>query len=91
MVRRQDGTVAYGPIWDWSTERVWDYVAARDLPVNPVYSRLRELGAPETSLRVSTVLRTTGLEQGRVTWLRRGWPDLFDELAARLPRLRELV
>lgn len=91
MVRRQDGTVAYGPIWDWSTEQVWDYIAARALPVNPVYARLRELGAPETSLRVSTVLSTTGLEQGRVTWLRRGWPDLFEELAARLPRLRELV
>lgn len=91
LVRRQDGTVAYGPIWDWSTEQVWDYIAARDLPVNPVYERLRSLGAPPEALRVSTLLSDTGLQHGRITWLRRGWPDLFEELAAQLPRLREFV
>jgi phosphoadenosine phosphosulfate reductase len=31
------------------------------------------------------------LEEGRVTWLRRGWPELFEDLAHALPRLREFV
>lgn len=91
VVRRNDATIAYGPVWDWSTDQVWDYIAARDLPTNPVYDKLRDLGAPEVSLRVSTLLSTTGLQHGRITWLRRGWPDLFDALAAQLPRLREFV
>lgn len=33
----------------------------------------------------------TRLEEGRITWLRRGWPALFEELATVLPRLREYV
>ena len=45
----------------------------------------------EEALRVSAMIDGNGLELGRVTWLRRGWPDLFEELAQMLPRLREFV
>lgn len=31
------------------------------------------------------------LEEGWVTWLRRDWPALFEELAVVLPRIREFV
>jgi phosphoadenosine phosphosulfate reductase len=91
LIRRADGTVAYGPIWDWTTQDVWAYIARRRLPANPVYAKLRRLGAPEHFLRVSHMLDGGRLEEGRVTWLRRGWPDLFDELACILPRIREYV
>jgi phosphoadenosine phosphosulfate reductase len=91
LVRRVDGTVALGPIWDWKTDQVWAYLARHQLPVNPVYDKLRLLGAPEHFLRVSHMLDGSRLEEGRVTWLRRGWPDLFEELATHLPRLREFV
>lgn len=91
VIHRKDGTVAYGPIWDWSTEQVWEHIARGRLPVNPVYARLREIGAPEEFLRVSHVIDGGRLNTGRATWLRRGWPGLFDELAAVLPRLREFV
>ncbi|MGF0118738.1 phosphoadenosine phosphosulfate reductase family protein [Promicromonospora sp. Marseille-Q5078] len=90
-IARNDGTVAYGPAWDWSTEEVWTYIARRHLPVNPVYAKLRRLGAPEHALRVSTMLDGSHLTEGRITWLRRGWPALFEELATVLPRLREYV
>jgi phosphoadenosine phosphosulfate reductase len=70
---------------------VWGYIARHSLPVNPVYAKLRLLGAPEQALRVSAMIDANGLEMGRVTWLRRGWPDLFAELAQVLPRLREFV
>lgn len=57
----------------------------------PVYEKPRRLGAAEECLRVTAMIDANGLERGRVTWLRRGWPDLFDELARILPRLREFV
>lgn len=91
VVRRQDGTVVFGPVWDWKTEEVWAHIARHHLPLNPVYKKLRRLGAPEHSLRISHMIDGNHLERGRITWLRRGWPDLFDQLAQLLPRLRENV
>jgi len=91
LISRVDTTVALGPVWDWKTTEIWGHIARHHLPVNPVYAKLRALGAPEHFLRVSTALDANRLEEGRVTWLRRGWPTLFDELATVLPRLREYV
>lgn len=91
LVRRVDGSVAFGPIWDWKTHEVWAYLARHQLPVNPIYTKLRRLGAPEHFLRVSHMLDGSRLEEGRATWLRRGWPDIFEDLARVLPRLREFV
>jgi phosphoadenosine phosphosulfate reductase len=90
-IARRDGTVVYGPVWDWHTPEIWGHIARHRLPVNPVYARLRALGVPEPLQRVSTMIDGQLLEQGRITWLRRGWPTLFDELASILPRLREFV
>lgn len=90
-IARVDNTVAYGPVWDWRTDEIWGHIARRRLPVNPVYDKLRRLGAPEHFLRVSAMLDGTRLEEGRVTWLRRGWPAIFEELATVLPRIREFV
>lgn len=42
-------------------------------------------------VRKRVVLDGSRLEHGRVTWLRRGWPDLFEDLAQLLPRIREFV
>ncbi len=91
VVRRNAATTAYGPLWDWATTDVWAYIARHQLPTNPVYDKLRRLGAPEHALRVSHMVDGNLLEYGRITWLRRGWPELFDDLAAALPRLREFV
>jgi len=90
-ITRVDGTVAFGPVWDWKTSEIWGHISRRGLPVNPVYAKLRALGAPEDFLRVSTMVEAGRLEEGRITWLRRGWPGLFEELAHILPRLREYV
>ena len=91
VVRRADGTVAYSPVWRFSDTEVWGYIRRHGLPVNPVYDKLRRLGAPERALRVSPMVDGNALELGRITWLRRGWPGLFEELAQVLPRLREYV
>jgi phosphoadenosine phosphosulfate reductase len=91
VIARRDGTTAFGPVWDWKTAEIWGYIARHRLPINPVYEKLRRLGAPEHFLRVSHMIDASRLEEGRITWLRRGWPALFEELATLLPRLREFV
>lgn len=91
IVNRVDGTVAYSPIWDWTDEEVWSYTARHHVPLNPIYDKLRSLGVGERGLRVAHVVDANAIERGRVTWLRRGWPALFNELAERLPRLHDLV
>lgn len=61
-----------------------------DLPLNPVYDRLRRLVAPRQAWRVdAAVSGARGLDQGRIEWLRRGWPDLYRRLEQALPRLKE--
>ena len=80
-----------GTIQDWPTREVWAHIAREQLPLNPVYGILRRIGAPEDALRISHLIDGGRLENGRLTWLRRGWPDLFDELATLLPRIREFV
>lgn len=91
VVRRTDTTIAYGPIWDWTTDDVANYVARHQIPLNPVYAKLHTLGAPASAMRVSHILDASKLEEGRATWLRAGWPSLFEDLATLLPRLREHV
>ena len=87
VIRRLDGTTAYGPIWDWTSEQVWQHLAAGEIPINPVYDKLRRMGAPPRALRVSHIIDGSRLEHGSAVWLRAGWPDLFDELVQRLPLL----
>lgn len=89
VVSRVDGTTAYNPIWDWSTARVWEHLAAHAIPANPLYAKLASLGAPEHATRVSHVIDGNGVETGRIVWLRRGWPDLFTQLRRSLPRIAE--
>lgn len=91
VITRRDATVAYGPIWDFHDTEVWGYTARHGLPVNAAYAKLAALGAPEHFLRVSHAIDATRLEAGRATWLRRGWPALFEQIAEQLPRLREYV
>src|SRR5690606_3615913 len=88
-IARVDGTVALGPVWDWTTEEIWGYITRHGLPLNPVYDKLRRLGAPEHAQRVSAMVDANQLTEGRFTWLARGWPGLFAELCLALPRLRE--
>lgn len=86
---RADGTTVYGPIWNWPDRDVWSYIAAHQLPLNPVYAKLRSLGVPDHFLRISQMIDGGRLEEGRAVWLKRGWPHLYEELRALLPRLHE--
>lgn len=89
VVHRIDGTVTYGPIWDWQPSRVFEYLAGRGIPLNPLYDKLAKLGVPAQQIRVDSIIDASKLSNGHIAWLQLGWPDLFDRLAIALPRLRE--
>lgn len=89
IVRRVDGTVTLGPIWDWQRAKVFEYLAGRGIPANPLYQKLEALGVPEYMIRVDSILDAAKLSNGHVSWIQKGWPDLFDGLRVALPRLPE--
>ncbi|EUA36833.1 phosphoadenosine phosphosulfate reductase family protein [Mycobacterium avium subsp. avium 2285 (R)] len=91
VVRRADGSVTYGPIWDWQRSHVFEYLAGRGIEPNPLYRKLAELGVPEDQIRVDSIIDASKLSNGHIAWLQAGWPDLFDQLVTALPRLREWV
>lgn len=91
VVRRGDGTVTYGTIWDWQRSGVFEYLGGRGIEPNPLYRRFAELGVPENQIRVDSIIDASKLCNGHIAWLQKGWPDLFDQLAMALPRLREFV
>lgn len=86
---RADGTITCSPIWHWRDLDVTGYLAAHDIALNPAYERLRAAGASGKDLRVGLALDGNNLNFGRVVWLRRCYPDLYRQIEARLPRLRE--
>lgn len=91
VVRRVDGTVTYGPIWDWQTSQVFDYLAGRGIEPNPLYRKLAGLGVPAQQIRVDSIIDASKLSNGHIAWFQKGWPDLFDRVVIALPRLREWV
>jgi phosphoadenosine phosphosulfate reductase len=86
---RSDGSQVLAPCWSWSSLDIRGYLAARELPDNPVYGRLAALGVPERAQRVGVVVDGNNPEHGRFAYLKAGWPDMWTELVAALPRLAE--
>ncbi|WP_213578549.1 phosphoadenosine phosphosulfate reductase family protein [Rhodococcus sp. USK13] len=91
IITRTDGTIAYGPIWNWTTQDVWAHISRNQLPVNPVYDVLTRIGVPPAQHRLSHLIDGAHLDRGRLTWLRRGWPQLYEQLADALPRIRHMT
>lgn len=89
LIHRGNGTVTYGPIWDWQRAHVFKYLAGRGITPNPLYRKLADLGVPEHQIRVDSIIDASQLPNGHIAWLQKGWPDLFDRLASALPRLHE--
>jgi phosphoadenosine phosphosulfate reductase len=86
---RTDETTTFSPVWNWTTNQTWGHIARYEIPVNPVYEKLRRLGAPKHAQRVSSLLDAGHLELGRMVWLKRGWPELYQVLVDALPRAAE--
>lgn len=72
------------PLADWTTRDVWAYILSRALAYNPVYDRLAALGIPPDRQRVGPLVIDKG-----IAVIKRGWPELFNRLAARYPQVRQ--
>lgn len=86
---RKDGSHVYAPLWSWSDTHVKAVLEYYGFKPNPVYEKLAFLGAPEKAQRVGLVVDGNNPNHGRYTYLRNGWPDLWNELVKVLPRLNE--
>ena len=91
IIRRGDGTTTFGPIWNWTHTAVLDYLAAHDIPLNPVYATLKHLGLPAEHARVDAIIDPTHLRDGQIARLQYGWPTLYDRLVTALPRLTDFA
>ncbi len=80
---KRDGLWACQPIWDWRYDDVWAYIVQRNLPYCGVYDRMWDM--PEEDQRLSYWAGETKRRWGRYAWLRRNYPALFNQLAARIP------
>ena len=90
-ITRKNGTTAYSPVWDWTTDDVLNHAARHHLPLNPIYRKLAELGAPANTHRVTQILTGSHLTYGRASWLKQGWPAIYNALASVLPRLTDFA
>jgi len=86
-----DRTVAFSQVWDWTADDIFSHLGRHTVPINPVYNKLRELGAPAFLQRVSPIIDANSLGYGRVVWLRHGWPDLYEQPQAVLRRMGEFI
>jgi len=86
---QRDGLWACQPIWDWSYDGVWAYIVVNNLPYCRVYDRMWDM--PEEDQRLSYWAGETKRRWGRYAWLKRNYPELFNELAARIPEVRSYV
>lgn len=66
------------PLAAWGVDDIWAYIVSRDLPYNPVYDRLGALGMGRERQRVNSIVSAAGFPLGSISWLRMGWPDLFN-------------
>lgn len=86
MIR--SGTVREGiefwfPLQDWSTEQVFDYLRAHDLPVNPVYETM------DTTPECMTC--SAWWDDNRAQYLKRNYPKQHAQYQSRLARIRVAV
>lgn len=58
------------PIWDWSTDDVWTYLVRHNIPWLSIYDHL----GPEAR---NGLIGKNGLREGRMTYLRRYYPEAF--------------
>ena len=86
---KRDGLWACQPIWDWSYNDVWAYLVTNEIAYCRVYDRMWDM--PEEDQRLSYWAGETKRRWGRYAWLKRNYPQLFNQLAARIPEVRSYV
>lgn len=73
------------PVLDWSYKDVWAYIFSNGLDYNKAYDKMWEM--PIEDQRISYCFGETKKTHGRWAWLRRHYPDLYNQFVARFPEV----
>lgn len=79
------------PLAWWTVDDVWAYLLSRDVPYNAAYDVLERIGVPLEAQRIGPFAVARALGYGQLAILKRGWPDLYNQFAARYPEARNDV
>jgi 3'-phosphoadenosine 5'-phosphosulfate sulfotransferase (PAPS reductase)/FAD synthetase len=79
------------PISHWSVLDVWGYLLSNDLDYNRAYDVMDRAGIPLEKQRIGPLAVEKALGYGQLAILKRCWPELFNEYAARHPEARSYV
>jgi len=76
------------PLARWNGKDIWAYIVSANLPYNELYDM-----APEGRelARNGAMFGTRSMRYGRLVFLKRMYPDLFNEFAAEFPEVRAYI
>lgn len=86
---KRDGLWGCQPIHDWTYNDVWAFIVTENLPYCGVYDKMWDM--PEDDQRLSYWAGETKRRHGRWVWLKRHYPELWNQFAARFPEARAYV
>jgi len=86
LFRTEAGIWHANPISAWSVLDVWAYIYSHAVPYNPAYDVMERIGVPLGEQRVGPF--GFALHAGSLAILKRGWPTVFNDLAAQHPEAR---
>ena len=78
--RKDNNLWVCSPIGFWKINDIWDYIDYQELPYPSMYDRL--------TVRNGPAIGTTGVNWGRLSELKRFYPEYWSELTQRFPELR---
>ena len=88
QVAAEQGMWHCSPLAAWTKQDVWSYAVSRNLAYNTAYGHLAEQDVPVERRRVAPLTCFRTMQYGSVVTLRRGWPDLYNQLATTFPHVR---
>lgn len=80
--RKDNNLWVCSPIGFWKTKEIWQFIDWQRLPYPAMYDRDR------MSIRNGPPIGTTGVNWGRLSELRRYYPDYWQQLVTQFPELR---
>lgn len=78
------------PLANWRWEDIWAYIHTLGVPYSNIYDK-HGFCDPKQIRNTSYITTDGAAHNGRVAWLKYYYPDLFNQLAEKIPKLREYV
>jgi len=82
---KKDGLIVCSPVGFWTTQEIWQYIDMFSLDYPAMYDIDR------MTVRNGCPIGTTGVNWGRLSFLRLHYPKLFNEFASHFPEVNNYV